>query len=61
MIDIRTGHVACIEEMTSSYMQVPLVICVLEKYDFILMRSSNLDRFQLIALALMRIACWPIE
>jgi hypothetical protein len=25
------------------------------------MRSTDLDRFKLTALALMRIACWPIE
>jgi hypothetical protein len=46
------------QEMT---IHVLLVICVLEKCDFILIRSTNLDWFQLIALALMQITCRPIE
>jgi hypothetical protein len=40
---------------------VLLVLCVFEKCNFIFMRSTNLDRFQLTALVLMRIACRPIE
>jgi hypothetical protein len=32
-----------------------------EKYDFTLMHSPNLDQFQLIALASMRIVFWSIE
>jgi hypothetical protein len=40
--------------------QVLLIICELRKCDFILMQSTNLDHFQLIALPLMLIACGPI-
>jgi hypothetical protein len=33
----------------------------IKRYDFILMRFINIDRFQVITLALMWIACWPTE
>jgi hypothetical protein len=38
-----------------------LVVCEFKKCYFILMQSTNLDRFQLIPLTLMQIVCWPIE
>jgi hypothetical protein len=43
------------------YVQAFLVICVFEKYDSILMRLTNLDRFQFLAIALMRNASSRIE
>jgi hypothetical protein len=38
-----------------------MIICEFEKCDFISMRLTNLGWFQLIALALMQVAWWPIE
>jgi hypothetical protein len=35
--------------------QVVLIICEFKKFDFLSIRSTNLDRFQYIALALMQI------
>jgi hypothetical protein len=38
-----------------------LLTCEFGKHDFVLMQSSNSDRFQLTALTLEQTACWPFE
>jgi hypothetical protein len=42
--------------LRSDFLRIPIyrVICEFKKYDFLLMRSTHLDQFQFLPLALMR-------